>query len=215
MIEALLNKYLIPDLTKIVLSYAWKKNGNFYDHCYYGNYEKVRQIITNGSTSKWSLKNIKNKDPMEAIKSLTEKRNNNWSKGFQIAGIHEYISIVKLLILNKKIKEDIEGLNKTLCAVCRYGLIDVVKLLIENGANNLNGGLQIACRYNHPNIVNLLLEKGANDFDGSLYCAWRGKNFELMELMIQNGATYNLQIYSSLISSRLTNKYPTLSYFTY
>ncbi len=40
----ILNQHLIPDLTQLVLKYCWSEKCDFYDLCFYGNYEKLSTI---------------------------------------------------------------------------------------------------------------------------------------------------------------------------
>jgi len=61
---------------------------------------------------------------------------------------------------------DISAYNETLLSYsCKHGLIEVVKYLVENGANihePNNRALNRACQYGHLEIVKYLIESGAD-----------------------------------------------------
>jgi ankyrin repeat protein len=57
--------------------------------------------------------------------------------------------------------EDSNTLIDGLEYACKGGHMDIVKLLIEKGANYWNGGLYAACDYGHMDIAKLMIENGA------------------------------------------------------
>ena len=70
------------------------------------------------------------------------------------------------------------------CNACYDGHIDIVKLLIEKGANDLNWGLYNACYNGHIDIVKLLIEKGADDLNLGLSNACYNNQIEIIALLL-------------------------------
>lgn len=77
-----------------------------------------------------------------------------------------------------------------LLGACRGGHIDIIKLMIEKGANNWNWGLFGACRGGHIDIVKLMIEKGVNNWNLGLFGACCGGHIDIIKLMIEKGANY-------------------------
>jgi Ankyrin repeats (3 copies) len=80
-------------------------------------------------------------------------------------------------------------LNGGLRKACQKCHIEIVKLLIEKGADDLNEGLYYACSKGHIEIVNFLIEKGADDLNEGLYNACWGGHIETVKFLIEKGAT--------------------------
>jgi len=73
---------------------------------------------------------------------------------------------------------------------CKHGHIDIINILIENGANRYHVGLEAACEGGHMDIVNMMINKGANNWDRGLVAAYRGDHTNIIKLMLQKGAKY-------------------------
>ncbi len=84
------------------------------------------------------------------------------------------------------------GWDYGLCGACQGGHLDLVNLMIENGARRWNLGLMGACRGGHLELTNLIIEKGADDWNYGLGGACYGGHLELVNLMIENGADITL-----------------------
>jgi len=79
---------------------------------------------------------------------------------------------------------------------CEHGHLEIVKLMIDQGATNWNNGLYIACKYGHLEIVKLMIEQGATDWNTGLEGACYSGNIEIVKLMIEQGATdWNYGLY--------------------
>ena len=104
-------------------------------------------------------------------------------------------------ILNKG-KVDINAKNKdgetALMLASSEGHLEMVKLLVENGADYTNA-LRLASREGHLEIVKLLIENGANinakDNDGetALMGASYNGHLEVVKYLIENGADVNIK----------------------
>lgn len=69
---------------------------------------------------------------------------------------------------------------------CRGGHMDIVRLLIEEGAYHWNKGLLIAC--GHLDIVKLMIEKGATDLNGGLKETYFGCHIDVIKFLLEKGA---------------------------
>ena len=80
--------------------------------------------------------------------------------------------------------------------------INIVHLMIKNGANDWNQGLHYACLNGHIDIVNLMIEKGANDWNNGLWNACENGHIDIVNLMIEKGANnYNLGLFEMVIQT--------------
>ncbi len=84
------------------------------------------------------------------------------------------------------------SMNSGLYNSCKGGHINIVKLIIDNGANNFNDGLIWACLCGHIDIIKLMIDKGADNYDNGLIRACKGENHktnkEIAKLLIIKGA---------------------------
>lgn len=78
---------------------------------------------------------------------------------------------------------DIEGAYFGIRVACAYGHIDIVKLMINNGAKIFNICLEIACRSGHMDIIKLMIEYGANNWDMALIGACQGGNIDIVKFI--------------------------------
>ncbi len=93
-----------------------------------------------------------------------------------------------LNIVKLMIEKGAERKNMGLRYACKGGHLNIVKFMIEIGANDWDLGLITACRGGHLNIVNLMIEKGASDWDWGLAYACEVGNLDIINLMIKKGA---------------------------
>ena len=68
--------------------------------------------------------------------------------------------------------------------------MDIVKLMIEKGANDWNDGMYSACQRGHMEVVKYMIEKGAKSWNDGIYGACLGGHGEIVKLMIEKGATH-------------------------
>jgi len=76
--------------------------------------------------------------------------------------------------------------------------IDLVKLMIKDNNisnNDLNNCLRVACSKGHLNIIKLLIDHGADDFTGGLvqvavYFNYKKDSIDTIQLLIDNGADF-------------------------
>ena len=124
-------------------------------------------------------------NPVSSMNNITKNTSNTFSNNLmkeffrylnQLKSINDrqkknlIIQYIHQLIENKHFKKNLkdEDGNSVLTVSCSYGLLDIVKLLLQKGAdpniqnNDGNTPLIEACYGNFPNIVELLLEKGAD-----------------------------------------------------
>ena len=78
--------------------------------------------------------------------------------------------------------------NNGMSGACRSGHIDIVKLMIENGANDWNWGMYNACCGGHINIVKFMIKNGANAWNDGMSGACCGGHIDIVKFMIKNGA---------------------------
>ena len=77
-----------------------------------------------------------------------------------------------------------------LYAACKSGHMDIIKLMIEKGADDWNSGLIGACEGGHIDIVKFMIEKGSSDWSAGLgYACWCG-HIDIVRLMIEKDDGY-------------------------
>ena len=92
-------------------------------------------------------------------------------------------------IIRFMIEKGADDWNGGLNNACQSGHIDIVKLMIEKGANHPNWGLFHACIGGHIDTVQLIIKKGGNCWSWGLDGACRNGNMDIIKLMIEKGAT--------------------------
>lgn len=114
----------------------------------------------------------------------------NISAGFSIACCSNNYNTAKLLIEHMKFSTNpVNFINEMNCALLLTKNYDIVKLLIENGANNLNKTLFDACVYVDTDINTIkLLASGADNLNDVLPVACNNGNIAAAEVLIDNGA---------------------------
>jgi len=80
--------------------------------------------------------------------------------------------------------------NIGLYEASRGNHLNLVNLMINQGANDWEMGLEGGSEEDHLSIINWMISKGANDMNCVLSCACRNRNKEIMHLAISKGATY-------------------------
>ncbi len=98
-------------------------------------------------------------------------------------------------LVNELIKQGANDFNRGLRWASFKGNVEIVKLMIENGATD---GLWNACYGGNIEIIELLIGKGANDFNQGLIGACRAGHIEIVKLMIENRAPEVLDLNGGL-----------------
>ena len=83
----------------------------------------------------------------------------------------------------------IEYIGDQLYWATKEGSLDIIKLLIKDGATNWNLGLAGAARGGHKDIVQLMIDKGAYNWYRGLTGAAKGGHKDIVQMMINEGAT--------------------------
>lgn len=104
-----------------------------------------------------------------------------------MASMFDYREIVEFAIEQGAI-----DLSSALSAACGRGYIEIVKLLIDKGADVSGGGaFIIACEHGHREIAQLMNENGATPSNGSLVAACCGGHLEVVKLLLESGKIEN------------------------
>jgi hypothetical protein len=103
---------------------------------------------------------------------------------------NDIYQIIDLLIANKATK-----INKCFSFACKFGLINVVNLLINKGMNDFNLGLLIAVDSYNIDICKIMIKNGANNFNKALELHFDESEvyFDIMKLLIESGANNVIQ----------------------
>ncbi|RDW57747.1 Pfs, NACHT and ankyrin protein [Coleophoma crateriformis] len=134
-----------------------------------------------------------------------------------VAAYNGHTSILKSLNDKEILEPTRTGREQvsTIIFAATSGKIDMVKLLIETGADvNAQGGrhgnaLQAASIHDHESIVQLLIKKGANvnaqkgHYGNALQAASHGGHESIVQLLIEKGADVNAQggLYSNALQA--------------
>jgi len=79
-------------------------------------------------------------------------------------------------IQNKKFNTSMEKASKT-------GHIEIVKIMLDKGANSFNLSMKNASYNGYIEIVKLMLDKGANNFNRSMRNASSNGHIEIVKLL--------------------------------
>jgi ankyrin repeat protein len=72
---------------------------------------------------------------------------------------------------------------------CKFGHIEIVKLMTKRNIKYFPACLKIAAKYGHLPIVKLMLENDDSDINKALWLACHGGYLDIVEFLIENGAT--------------------------
>ncbi len=89
----------------------------------------------------------------------------------------------------QNMNKNVQFWNDMMYGACLGGHMEIVKYMIEKGANNWNVGLYDACEGGHMEIVNFIIKKGADGWNWGLRGACQGGHMEIVKLIIEKGAT--------------------------
>jgi hypothetical protein len=84
---------------------------------------------------------------------------------------------------------EVKNVDYGLVSACSNGYMDIVQLMIANGASDWNSGLSSACLNGHMDIAQLMIAKGASDWNWGLASACLNGHMDIVQLMIAKGAT--------------------------
>ena len=147
--QIILLKYTIPDISKIILEYAFKleKIRRTKDYFKLGYYEKCVEI----------MKDIDSLNIIESYKFILV------SKLFKDSCYEGHMRIIELMI-----EKGADNWNWGLYGACRGGNMKIVKLMIEKGVTDWNRGLEGACQGGNIKIIELMIEKNADNWNRGL-----------------------------------------------
>ena len=102
--------------------------------------------------------------------------------------------IIKLLISYdiKNITGQTLNYNEIMYEAVEYSRIDIIKLMLDLGANNYNEVMYEAAEKGYIDIVQLMLKYNANDYNTTMLYAVDGNHMNIIKLMLDLGANnYN------------------------
>jgi ankyrin repeat protein len=85
-------------------------------------------------------------------------------------------------IINLLLDEGVKEYHKIIMYASGYGHIEIVKLMLEK-SNNCNKCLIAACNDGHLNIVKLLLSKGSNKYIKAIKASTESKHNDIVDLL--------------------------------
>jgi hypothetical protein len=81
-------------------------------------------------------------------------------------------------------------------AACLAGNTNKVLRCLQFGTPDVNVGMKLACRGGHLELVKLLIDRGANEFQHGLACACRGVgNLQVVKLMLEKMSGAPLEVW--------------------
>jgi len=155
-VRCALLRYLIPDLTHMVLEYCWPSEiVDLNEICLYGNYEKILEYISFIFNDEifWDMmfKNACGAGYKKVIKLMMDRGEQAFNIRTTYDDYPERDKYKNTLPIN-------DGFENA----CLKGHLDIVEWMIKKGADNWNGGLFGACQGGYMEIIKLMIEKGAN-----------------------------------------------------
>lgn len=91
----------------------------------------------------------------------------------------------------------------------KIGNKDIIELMIQHGAKDFNRAMAEAAYYGHKDIVELMIKKGASNFNWPMIEAAESGHKDIVELMIEKGATH---INEAKTYARLNNNQDIVDY---
>lgn len=90
--------------------------------------------------------------------------------------------------------------NRAMVVAASKGHVEIVNLMLQNGATQYNYAMANAATGGHIAIVELMLELGANNYNDAMANAAYGGHIEIIRLMLERGADNYIE---SIINARL------------
>lgn len=192
----MVSKYIIKDLTGLVENYyiqkdEWAKGelGHWDDGDYRDEEYVSFRAVCRGGHVEYMEHLFDDMDPplekglyeacrgghLNIVKPLVYWGADKYLEGIDVASEQGYDEIVEFLFTSIA--------NRELTTACRFGQMNIVKLMIEKGANDLDEGLEFACWGGHIEIVKLLLEAGAKNLEAGLQTASKQKYTDLVQFL--------------------------------
>ena len=166
-----------PEFIKTLSDSYFLKKKSFHDfNKKIGTWDEYIQYTSNKHVTRYSLNNnILKKASMihdkQLINFLINEMNNLWK-----VGCHVNIPFI---------------IMSGLLGAARGGHLDIVKLMLEKGADNkYNWAMLNAANGGHIDIVKFILEKGANNYNHTMVCAANGGHIDIVKLMLEKGANH-------------------------
>ena len=100
------------------------------------------------------------------------------------ASLRGYIEIVELIFdFSNNFAR-----NKALIDASQNGYLNIVKFLVDKGANRLDKALILATRAGKVNVIDFLIGRGAKNFNAAMSAAVTGNRIDMVKLMLSKGA---------------------------
>lgn len=140
---------------------------------------------------------------IDLVRELTET---NYEEALEEALVEAaeggQIDIV-VFLLEKISKDCKEYFNTAMYSAVRNNHLDIIKLLVQKGADNFNEVMADAALFGHLPIVKLMLELGATNYNEAMREASRNGNLEIIQLLLKNGANdYNNALSAAVTKSQ-------------
>lgn len=159
----------------------------------YEKYKEINRIVEN---------HLSNRDITRALTYLAENGYDVWllhllprkiygnepDYYFALTGAAKggFITLIQSLI-DKDTKHEL-NYNAGMVKAAEGGHIDIVKLMLKNGATDYNLTMRMAARKGHMNIIKLMLSEGATIYNEALKVAAGGGYMDIVKLMLDLGA---------------------------
>jgi ankyrin repeat protein len=123
---------------------------------------------------------------VEIVRLLIKRGANDWGHGIVWASSFGHEDIVKLILLKGTIRNI--ALNLAFRKAAEGNHKNIVKILMDAGADDWNQGLSGAAVSGHESMVRFMIKMGANNFNTGLHNAAYGGHRHIVDLMIEYGA---------------------------
>jgi len=176
------------------LKYYWNKIWfYFFPNISTENFNQLYSERTNEQDKINNLKQLEKaceKGDIDVVKKLLKKSfpEREGIGNYLNWGLHCACSKKQMEIVKLMIAEGASFFRFAMITACDEGSLDVVKFLVEKGFCEWNVGLYEACKSGNLKIGEYMIEKGANDWNLGLDVACVFGHKEIVELMIEKGA---------------------------
>jgi len=104
--------------------------------------------------------------------------------------LSEASKLGKIELVKEVIEKGADDFDWAMIQAAENGHMEIVELMITNGAKYFDTAMAWAAENGHMEIVELMITNGAKDFNLSMISAARNGHLEIVELMITNGAKF-------------------------
>ena len=151
-----------------------------------GNLDIVKMLASSVSNKRDALMLAAANGKTNVFNYLIIRTNFNPIEMGEVATQGGHIGIIQAII--NAGKESLDFFNSILVEASLFGKLDIIDLVVSQGADDFNAGLIAAVEGNQLQAVKLLVNYGADNLDDAAYIANKEREYDILSFLVSQGA---------------------------